>query len=75
MRLPNRPRVWDVIVTLACVALLGMTLAAVGAGGRRRAREFVCQSHLHQWFGIFQGYLDQNGASSSVPAPSIPTIG
>jgi prepilin-type processing-associated H-X9-DG protein len=53
----------DVVVLILCAASLISTLGAVGEGGRKRAKEMVCQSNLHQWGGIFQGYIDQNGGT------------
>ncbi len=50
----------NVVVTFLCVALALITLGAVGESGRKRAKEAVCQANLHQWHGIFQGYLEQN---------------
>jgi prepilin-type processing-associated H-X9-DG protein len=47
----------DGVVVLGCVLLALLTLGAVG---RRRAKEFVCQSNLRQWHGIFQGYIEEN---------------
>jgi hypothetical protein len=56
MRLPNRPKICDAVVVLVCVVLVAVTIAAVGAASRRRAKEYVCQSNLHQWFGILQDH-------------------
>jgi prepilin-type processing-associated H-X9-DG protein len=53
----------DIAVLILCAAILISTLGAVGASGRRRAKELVCQANLHQWFGIFQGYIAQNGGT------------
>jgi hypothetical protein len=53
----------DTVVLTLCAAFLISTLGAAGEAGRRRAKEMVCQSNLHQWYGIFQGYIDQNGGT------------
>jgi prepilin-type processing-associated H-X9-DG protein len=50
----------EVAVVLGCIVFALMALGAVGEGGRRRAREIVCQANLHQWHGIFQDYSDDN---------------
>jgi prepilin-type processing-associated H-X9-DG protein len=50
----------DVVVVLGCIAFALLALGAVGEGGRRRAREIVCQANLHQWHGIFQDYIAEN---------------
>jgi prepilin-type processing-associated H-X9-DG protein len=44
----------------SCTALVLLTLGAVGEGGRRRAREFVCQANLQQWNSVFQDYVQRN---------------
>lgn len=51
----------DILVVLACVAFLLLNLAAIGSTGRRRAKEAVCRSNLHQWGVIFQQFADDNG--------------
>jgi prepilin-type processing-associated H-X9-DG protein len=48
------------VVLILCAAFLLSVLGAVGESGRRRAKELVCQANLHQWAGIFQGYIEQN---------------
>ena len=58
-------RVWhlrkrDVVVLTLCAAFLISTLGAVGEGGRRRAKEVVCQSSLRQWNAVFRDYLVHN---------------
>jgi prepilin-type processing-associated H-X9-DG protein len=50
----------EVAVVLGCIAFALLVLGAVGEGGRRRAREIVCQANLHQWHGIFQDYIAEN---------------
>lgn len=53
----------DLAVFVLCAAFLTATLGAVGETGRRRAKETVCQANLRQWYGIFQGYIHENGGS------------
>jgi prepilin-type processing-associated H-X9-DG protein len=50
----------DIVVLTLCTAVLFSTFGAVGEGGRRRAKEFVCQANLRQWGIIFQGYVTRN---------------
>jgi len=50
----------DAAVVLGCVLFTLLTLGAIGEGGRRRAKEIVCQSNLRQWHNVFQGYIEQN---------------
>ena len=63
----GRARRSDAVVLLACAGFLVMMAAAVGPVGRRRAKEFVCQSNLRQWTGVFQGYVDENGGKFISP--------
>ncbi|MEN6427352.1 MAG: H-X9-DG-CTERM domain-containing protein [Phycisphaerales bacterium] len=60
MRQRSAPQRRDWVVALGCMALISMTLGAVGEGGRRRAKEAVCQANLRQWNGIFQGYIEDH---------------
>jgi len=53
----------DVVVLTLCAASLLCTLGAVGEGGRRRAKETVCQSNLQQWHAVFQGHIQRNGGT------------
>ncbi len=48
-----------VVLTLSAVALIS-TLGAVGEGGRRRAKEMICQTNLHQWSIVFPSYIQRN---------------
>ena len=48
------------MVVLGCILFTLLTLGAIGEGGRRRAKEIVCQSNLRQWHNVFQGYIEQN---------------
>jgi len=50
----------DFVVTLVCVLFLLANLAAIGNGGRRRAKEIICFSNLHQWGNIFQAFVNDN---------------
>jgi len=72
MRLQNRLGMGDSVVILVCMVLVIMALGAVGQSGRRRAKQFVCQANLRQWFGIFQGYIDQNGGKFISASPFDP---
>jgi len=56
----SRLRGRDALVALGCVLFAFLTLGAIGEGGRRRAKEIVCQSNLRQWHNVFQGYIEQN---------------
>ncbi len=60
MGLQNRFRVCDLVVVLGCVAVVMATVGAVGASGRRQAKEMVCQANLHRWSTIFEDYIDRN---------------
>ena len=67
----------DVVVTLACLTFLLVVLGAVGATGRRRAKELLCLSNLRQWGGVWLAYAEDNdgyfmiGWSTEQP-PGIP---
>jgi len=50
----------DLFVVLGCVVFLLASIAAVGSSGRRRAKEAVCLSNLHQWGNIFQRYTSDH---------------
>ena len=60
----------DVLVFLGCVIFLLASLGAVGAGGRRLAKEMLCLSNLKEWGNCFSLYTGDNdgyfgtGASS-----------
>ena len=52
----------DVVVTLVCLTFLLATLGAVGATGRRRAKEVLCLSNLGGWGNLFDVYAgDHDG--------------
>lgn len=48
----------DLVVALGCVVFLLANIAAIGGGGRKRAREAVCLSNLSQWGTCFQMYTN-----------------
>ena len=50
----------DLIVTLACIAFLTANLAAIGAAGRRRAKEAICLSNLRQWGAAYEFFTNDN---------------
>jgi len=50
----------DIVVTLACLIFLLASLGAIGASGRRRAKEALCLSNLRQWGVCFQLYASDN---------------
>jgi prepilin-type processing-associated H-X9-DG protein len=50
----------DVTVTLGCLIFLLANLGAIGASGRRRAKEAVCLSNLRKWGVCFQLYANDN---------------
>ena len=50
----------DILVVLGCIVFLLASIAAVGNSGRRRAKEAVCLSNLHQWGGIFERYTNDH---------------
>jgi prepilin-type processing-associated H-X9-DG protein len=52
----------DVVVTLVCLTFLLAVLGAVGATGRRRAKEVLCLSNLRRWGSLFHVYAaDHDG--------------
>ena len=50
----------DLAVALACITFLLANLAAIGTGGRRRAKEALCLSNLRQWAIIWEMFIQQN---------------
>jgi hypothetical protein len=50
----------DIIVVLVCIIFLLANIAAIGQGGRMRAKEAVCLSNLYKWGQIFQAYTADN---------------
>ncbi len=52
----------DLVVTLACLAFLLLTAAAVGPRGRRHTKQILCLSNLQKLGTCFQTFLkDNNG--------------
>ncbi|MEN6336970.1 MAG: H-X9-DG-CTERM domain-containing protein [Phycisphaerales bacterium] len=51
----------DVAILLVCMALVLLTLGAVGRTGRGRAKEVVCQANLRCWGDVFGGIVEENG--------------
>jgi hypothetical protein len=50
----------DLVVILICIAFLIANIAAIGEGGRKRAKSTVCLSNLYKWGQIFQAYTADN---------------
>ena len=50
----------DLTVLTACALFTLANLAAIGAAGRKRAKEAICLSNLRQWGTIFKMFLDDN---------------
>lgn len=50
----------DILVVMGCIAFLLLNIGAIGSSGRRRAKDLVCLSNLHQWGAIFQTYINNN---------------
>lgn len=50
----------DIIVALCCIGFLLANIAAIGEGGRKRAKEALCLSNLMKWGQIFQAYTADN---------------
>ena len=61
----------DIIVVLGCAVFLLANLGAIGSGGRRRAKELLCQSNLRQWGAAFSMYTDNNNGYFWNPMPRI----
>ncbi|MBN1391803.1 MAG: hypothetical protein JW947_03260 [Sedimentisphaerales bacterium] len=52
----------DLVVTLLCIVFLLANIAAVGEGGRKRAKRLVCLSNLFKWGQVYNAYTaDNNG--------------
>ncbi|UCG47369.1 MAG: hypothetical protein JSU94_17985 [Phycisphaerales bacterium] len=62
----------DIVVVLSCAAFALLCLGAVGAGGRKRAKEAVCLSNLRQWGRIFQIYTNDNDGYFFTGDPGTP---
>jgi hypothetical protein len=52
----------DLVAILVCIAFLIANIAAIGEGGRKRAKRAVCLSNLYKWGQIFQAYTADNDA-------------
>ena len=52
----------DALVVLGCIAFLMINIGAISSSGRRRAKETVCLSNLHQWGVIFEMYTHDNNS-------------
>jgi len=52
----------DIIATLACIAFLLLTVAAVGPRGRRHAKDMLCLSNLSKWGTYFLAFAADNDA-------------
>jgi len=50
----------DALAVIICIVFLLANLAAIGPGGRRRAREALCLSRLMTWGQVFQSYTAEN---------------
>ncbi len=53
----------DLVVVLGCIVFLLANIAAIGEGGRKRAKAAVCQSNLKQWIQMLSLYADDNDGS------------
>lgn len=50
----------DFLATLACIAFLLLTVAAVGPRGRRHAKDMLCLSNLSKWGTYFFAFAADN---------------
>lgn len=53
----------DLVVVLGCIVFLLANIAAIGEGGRKRAKAAVCQSNLKQWIQMLSLYADDHEGS------------
>jgi len=51
----------SLVVTLLSVLFVMMNIGAINSTGRRRAKEIVCLSNLHQWSTMFEMFTNDNG--------------
>ena len=51
----------DLVAVLLCALFLLANLAAIGAGGRRRAKDAICLSNLRKWAVVWEMFTDDNG--------------
>jgi len=50
----------EFIVVLGCIIFLLLNISAINRTGRRRAKEMVCLSNLHQWGTIFEMFTNDH---------------
>ena len=50
----------DFIVALGCIIFLLLNIGAISSSGRRRAKEMVCLSNLHQWGAMFEMFTNDH---------------
>ena len=62
----------DLVVVLVCFVFLIANIAAIGEGGRKRAKAAVCLSNLLKWGQIFQAYTADNDGYFSRRASGTP---
>ncbi len=62
----------ECLVLIICGLFTLLCLGAVGAGGRKRAKEAVCLSNLRQWGRIFQMYTNDNDGRFFTGDPGTP---
>ncbi len=50
----------ELVIAILCGIFLLGNIAAIGAGGRRRAKEALCLSNLRQWGVVWKMFTDDN---------------
>ncbi len=50
----------DIVIIFGCIVFLLMNICAIGSGGRRRAKDIICLSNLHQWGKMFELFTNNN---------------
>ena len=50
----------EFLFVLGCIAFMLLNIGAIGSSGRRRAKEMVCLSNLHQWGTMFEMFTNDN---------------
>ena len=60
MRLYRSATKRDLTVFIVILLFLLMNLGAIGGGGRRRTKEFVCRSNLRQWGVVCESFAQDN---------------
>jgi len=53
----------EIIIVICLVVFSLMNIAAIGSGGRKRAKEIVCLSNLSQWGRVFEIYVNDNNGN------------